>query len=377
MSVADTETRRFRPAEGSTIETNLTGKVRVNADRLTDFVAACFRHLGMPAEDALVSAQGIVLADLVGHESHGVSNNLSGAYLPGLESGVINARPNIRITRESPSTATWDADRAMGFVAATRAMADAMERADKVGSGWAAVGNSRHYGMAQIYSRMALPRDMIGLSMTNGLGTAVVPFGGLEPKLLTNPISVAVPCGQEPPFVLDMATSTAAAGKFQNYQRDGKKIPPTWALGRDGLPTTDPEEGLAVAKLLTFGGSPEGAAHKGYGLAVWVDIMCGALSSWGFSGQPGDEENMNYFLGAWKIDNFVPIERHRELMDERVRDLKATRPAPGFARVMVAGQPEWENMEDRKANGVPLHASVIEMLRAYAQKYGIDFALTT
>ena len=197
----------------------------------------------MPAEDALISAKGIVLADLVGHESHGVSNNLAGFYLPDLESGVINPRPNIRITRESPSTATWEADGAMGFVVATRAMEDAIERADKVGSGWAAVGNSRHYGMAQIYSRMALPRDMIGLSMTNGVTPGVVPFGGLDPKLGTNPISIAVPCGEEPPFVLDIATSTSAFGKIQNYQREGKPIPPTWALDRDGLPDDGPERG--------------------------------------------------------------------------------------------------------------------------------------
>src|SRR4029079_2993086 len=136
-------------------------------------VAAFFRHNNMPPDDAMVSAKGIVLADLVGHESHGVSNNLAGFYLPDLESGVINPRPNIHITRESPSTATWEADGAMGFVVSTRAMNDATERASKVGSRWAASGNSRHYGMAQIYSRMALDHDMIGFSMTNGVTPGV------------------------------------------------------------------------------------------------------------------------------------------------------------------------------------------------------------
>jgi L-2-hydroxycarboxylate dehydrogenase (NAD+) len=374
MAIA--ETRQFAPAEGSTIQTNLKGKVRVNADALTELVAAFFRHNNMPADDALTSAKGIVLADLVGHESHGVSNNLAGFYLPDLESGVVNARPNVRITRESPSTSTWEADGAMGFVVATRAMEDAIERADKVGSGWAAVGNSRHYGMAQVYSRMALPRDMIGFSMTNGVTPGVVPFGGLDAKLGTNPISVAVPCGEEPPFVLDIATSTSAFGKIQNYQREGKPIPPTWGLDKNGMPSTDPNEVMAGVKLLTFGGSREGAAHKGYGLGVWVDIMCGALSGWGFTAKPGEEENVNHFFGAWKVDNFVPIERHKQLMDERVRDLRSTTPAPGYARVMVAGQPEWENMEDRKVNGVPLHPTVIEMLKGYSKKYGVPYDLT-
>ncbi len=374
--MAVSEARTFTPAEGSTLEPNLKGKIRVNPDALTEFVAALFRYNKMPAADALVSAKGIVLADLVGHESHGVSNNLAGFYLPDLESGVVNARPNIRITRESPSTATWEADGAMGFVIATAAMNDAIERADKVGSGWAAVGNSRHYGMAQIYSRMALARDMIGFSMTNGVTPGVVPFGGLDPKLGTNPISVAVPCGEEPPFVLDIATSTTAFGKIDNYQREGKSIPPTWALDRNGIPTTDPAEAKAAVKLLTFGGTKEGAAHKGYGLGVWVDIMCGALSGWGFTAKPGEEENVNHFFGAWKVDNFVPIERHKQLMDERVRDLRSTTPAPGFKRVMVAGQPEWENLQDRTVNGIPLHPRVIEMLKGYAAKYGVPYDLT-
>jgi len=374
--MAITEARTFAPAEGSTIQANLKGKVRVDANALTELVATFFRHNNMPAEDAMISARGIVLADLVGHESHGVSNNLGGFYLPDLESGVVNARPNIRITRETPSTATWEADGAMGFVVSHRAMQDAIERARKVGSGWAAVGNSRHYGMAQIYSRMALEHDMIGFSLTNGVTPGVVPFGGLDPKLGTNPISVAIPCGEEPPVVLDMATSTSAFGKIQNYQREGKSIPSTWGLDKSGLPTTDPAEALAAVKLLTFGGSREGAGHKGYGLGVWVDVMCGALSGWGFTAKPGEEENVNHFFGAWRVDAFVPIERHKQLMDERVRDLRSTTPAPGFARVMVAGQPEWENMEDRKVNGVPLHPTVIDMLKGYAKKYGVAYDLT-
>ena len=374
--MAATEATTFAPAEGSTIYSNPKNKIRVNGDALTEFVAACFRHNGMPATDAMTSAKGIVLADLVGHESHGVSNNLAGFYLPDLESGVINPHPNMKITRESPSTATWEADHAMGFVIASRAMEDAIERASKVGSGWAAVGNSRHYGMAQIYSRMALAHDMIGFSMTNGVTPGVVPFGGLDPKLSTNPISVAIPAGEEPPFVLDIATTTAAFGKIDNYEREGKSIPPTWGLGHDGLPTTDPAEAKAAVKLLTFGGTPEGAAHKGYGLGVWVDIMCGALSGWGFIGKPGEEENVNHFFGAWNVDNFVPIARHKELMDARLRDLKSTTPQPGFKRVMVAGQPEYENLVDRKANGIPLHPRVIEMLKGYAVKYKLPYDLT-
>src|ERR1700682_3002973 len=133
MAIA--ETRHFAPAEGSTIQANLKGKIRVDANRLTELVAAFFRHNKMPAKDAMISAQGIVLADLVGHESHGVSNNLAGFYLPDLESGVVNARPNIRITRALPSTATWEADGAMGFVGPPRARRHRRRRGGRTGRG--------------------------------------------------------------------------------------------------------------------------------------------------------------------------------------------------------------------------------------------------
>lgn len=368
-------TRTFAPAEGSTLATNLNGRVRVPADRLTAFVAACFTHVGLSEEHAEISARGIVLADLVGHESHGVSNNLAGFYLPGLETGGINARPNIRIVHETPVTARWEADRGMGFVVGHTAMSDAIERAKRSGVGFAAVANSRHYGMAQVYSRMALAHDMIGFSLTNGVTPGVVPFGGIEAKLGTNPISVACPCGEEPPFVLDIATTTAAFGKIQNHQRDGEPIPTTWALDKDGHPTTDPQAAIEAVKLLPFGGSAEGAGHKGYGLMVWVDIFCGALSGAGFTAKPGEEENVNHFFGAWRVDAFVPVDEYKSLMDARMRDLRSTEPAPGSDRVLVAGQAEWENLQDRTANGVPLHPSVIDMLRGYAKKYGLDFDL--
>ena len=367
--------RKFAPAEGSTIEVKTAGRVRVPADRLTAFLVACFTHLKMPKEHAEITARGIVLADLVGHESHGVSNNLAGFYLPGLESGEINARPNMRILHETPVTARWEADRGMGFVVGHTVMSDVIQRSQSVGAGFAAVGNSRHYGMAQVYSRMALAHDMIGLSMTNGVTPGVVPFGGLEAKLGTNPISVAIPCGEEPPFVLDMATTTAAFGKIQNYERDHKPIPPTWALDKTGHPTTDPTAAIEAVKLLPFGGSREGAGHKGYGLMVWVDVMCGALSGYGFTAKKGEEENVNHFFGAWRVDAFIPAAEHKRLMDERMRELRATPPAPGFERVLVAGQPEWENMQDRQKNGVPLHPTIIAMLKGYAEKYRLDFDL--
>jgi LDH2 family malate/lactate/ureidoglycolate dehydrogenase len=352
------------------------GRERVSPDKLRTLVTALLVHRGMPQDDALITAQGMISADLRGHESHGVSNNLHGFYLSGLEKGTINPRPNIRIVHETPSTARWDADLGMGFVVGHRVMQDVIRRAAAVGCGFAAVGNSRHYGMAQYYSLMALEHDMVGFSMTNGVTPGVVPFGGIDPRLNTNPITVAIPAGEEPPFVLDMATTPAAFGKIQNYAREGKQIPLGWALDADGQPTTDPATAMAAVRLLPLGGSREGAAHKGYGLGTWVDLFCGALSGFGFTGLPGDTENVNHFFGAWRVDAFVPVAEFKVLMDERLRELKGTRPAPGFDRVQVAGLPEWESQQDRLANGIPLHPTVIDMLRGYADRDGIAFDLS-
>lgn len=351
-------------------------RVRVDPDKLEAVVAAMLAHRGMPQADAEVGARGIVAADLRGHESHGVSNNLNGFYLPGLVNGTITPRPDIRIVHETPSTARWDADQGLGFVVGHRVMQDVIERARAVGSGFAAVGNSRHYGMAQFYSMMALEHDMIGFSMTNGVTPGVVPFGGIEPRLNTNPITVAIPAGEEPPFVLDMATTPAAFGKIQNYARDGKPIPEGWALDEEGRSTTDPDVAIKAVRLLPLGGTAEGSAHKGYGLATWVDLFCGALSGFGFTGLPGDDENVNHFFGAWRIDAFMPADEFKSLMDERLRVLKATTPAPGFERVKVAGQPEWETEQERRANGIALHPSVVEMLGEIAAGDGIPFEIS-
>jgi L-2-hydroxycarboxylate dehydrogenase (NAD+) len=349
---------------------------RVDPDKLRSLVTSLLTHRGMPDEDARITAAGIVSADLRGHESHGVSNNLFGFYLPGLEAGSVNPRPDIRIIHETPSTARWDADQGMGFVVGHRVMQDVMERARSVGSGFAAVGNSRHFGMAQFYSLMALEHDMVGLSMTNGVTPGVVPFGGRDARLSTNPISVAIPAGDEPPFVLDMSTTPAPFGKVQNYVRDGKPIPAGWALDANGVPTTDPEIAMEGLRLLPLGSSPEGSAHKGYGLGTWVDLFCGGLSSFGFIGRAGDTQNVNHFFGAWRVDAFMPAGEFKALMDERLRELKATPTAPGFDRVQVAGLPEWETQEDRLAHGIPLHADVLAELRERADSDGIPYDLS-
>jgi L-2-hydroxycarboxylate dehydrogenase (NAD+) len=350
-------------------------RVRVDPVRLERFVADALQRLGMPPEDAAVTAAGLVLADLRGHESHGVSNNLMGSYVPGIRSGQINPRPSVRIVQETAVTARWDGDDGLGFVVGYRVMQDVIRRTREYGTAWAAVANSRHYGMAQQYPLMALPHDQIGLTMTHSLTAGVVPFQGREPRYDTNPISVAAPAGSEPPFVLDMATTTVAGGKIANAMRDGVPIPPTWALGRDGLPTTDAREALDSLLMLPLGATKEGSAHKGSGLAVWVDIMCGVLSLTGFPGIATDHNEVGHFFGAWRVDAFAPLDEYRWMMDARLRDIRDTPPAPGYDRVYYAGLPEWEAEQANRAKGVPLHPAVIEKLRNLGAETGAPFDL--
>lgn len=349
-------------------------RVRVRAEPLEQFVTGIFEHLGLPPADARVSGRGLVLADLRGHESHGVSSNFFW-YVDALRSGHINPRPDIRIVQDSAAITRWDGDFGHGFVVGDRVMREVIERADRYGCAFASVGRSRHYGMAQIYSLLALERDQIGLSMTNSHTSGVVPFGGAEARYDTNPITVAAPAGDEDPFVLDMATTTVAGGKIGVAARNKVPIPTTWALGRDGRPTTDPDEALDVVKMLPLGASKAGSGHKGAGLAVWVEIMCGVLSFRGFAGRTDDPGEVNHFFGAWKIAAFGPLEEYRELMDARLRSIRETPPAEGFERVLHAGQPEAESQREREANGIPLHPSVVERLQALAGETRVPLGL--
>lgn len=354
--------------------TDSAARVRVSPARLEHLVTKIFEYLKLPSDHARMVARALVDADLRGHESHGVSNYIKYIYYPGLTEGLINPAPDIRISHETPTTARWEADGAMGHVAGNMAMRDAIERARKYGSGFTTVANSRHYGMAQHYAVMALEHDMIGVSMTNS-GVLATPFQGMEAKLGTNPIAVAIPAGEEPPFVLDMATTTVAWGKIMNAARDGKQMPLGWGYDTAGFPTTDPGAAMDAKLMLPLGGSKDGSAHKGYGLATWVEIFCGVLSGTGFGMQLG-RDNVGHFFGAWQIEAFMPKLEFKAMMDSLLRDLKATKPAPGFDRVLVAGIPEWETMADRSANGIPLHPTVVDMLRDYAIEVGAEFDLT-
>jgi len=343
--------------------------------------------MDVPAEDAFITADVLVLADLRGVDSHGVARLRR--YVDGLRNGVMMARPNICVIHETPATALIDGGAGLGQPVSVRAMRMAIDKASQVGAGFVAVRNSNHYGIAGYYAMMALARDMIGISMTNA-DVLVVPTFGRDAMLGTNPISVAAPAGQERPFVLDMATSAVPRGKLEVYDRLGKPIPLGWATDETGQPTTDAHRVLenfrsrAGGGLLPLGGAGEEyGGHKGYGLALLVDVLSGVLPGAGYANTiyPKTPEgkplpaNVGHFFGAIRVDAFRPLDEFKATMDDIIRRLKNSAKAEGHNRIYIHGEKEFEMEDDRRANGIPLHPKVVADLQKIAKETGIEYNL--
>lgn len=342
--------------------------VRVDGAALLATTTALFEQLGVPADDAALAADVLVAADLRGVDSHGVSNMLK-TYLDRYVDGSANLTPNWRIVRERASIANIDADRGLGVIAAPKAMEIAIAKARETGVGVVTITNAGHLGMAAYHAMLALPHDMIGVCMT-AAGPAVAPTFGREPRLGTNPMALAAPAGEEPAFVFDMATSVVPVNKIRNAHRMGAMLPPGHIADAEGRPLM--EEVLAPAEylMLPLGSSREMGSHKGYGLASVVEILCSVMSGAGF-GMKLWRGNYRHFVAAYDVEAFSDVAEFKDNMDEFLRVLKATPPAAGQERVMVAGQPEWEMLAERTANGIPLHREVVEWFRGRCAEAGV------
>jgi len=361
--------------------------VRVWADPLKDFCVRVFTKMGVPEEDARITADVLVTADLRGIDSHGVARLRR--YVNGLRSGMMVARPEVKVVAETPATMLIDAGAGLGQPVSYRAMQRAIQKALDVGAGFVTVRNSNHYGIAGYYAMMALEHNCVGISMTNA-AVLVVPTFGRDAMLGTNPIAVAVPAGEERPFVLDMATSTVPRGKLEVYHRLEKPIPLGWATDEAGRPTTDPGRVLENFKtragggLLPLGGAGELlGGHKGYGLALWVDIFCGVLSGAAYAdlvypktsdGKPLPS-NIGHFFGAWRVDAFRPLEEFKAAMDGLQRRLKGAPKAEGQTRIYIHGEKEFEEAERRMKEGIPLNPKVAADLQAIAEELGVEYDL--
>jgi LDH2 family malate/lactate/ureidoglycolate dehydrogenase len=347
---------------------------RVDHIKLAQFVQSAFERLGVPQNDARIAADGLVSADLRGVDTHGVIRFSPNAwYIKWLRDKEMNPRPNIRTVSESPSSALIDGDRGIGMVIGNRAMDLAIQKAKDCGVAMVGVRNSRHFGMSAYYAMKALSHDMIGIAMTNA-SRLVVPTFGREARFGTNPICVAVPALKEQPFVLDMATTTAAAGKLELAARRDHSIPIGWALDEKAEPTEDPKIAQKARRLLPLGGSREGGSHKGYGLAMVVEILCGVLTGT-ITALNANQDPRGHFFGAIRIDSFRPAAEFKNDMDRLIRELKSTPPITGQNRVYVAGEIEFETAKERAAKGIPLLDSVLKGLREVGEELGVRYDL--
>ena len=357
--------------------TDKAAKVRVNADKLRAFAQTIFECAGVPSDHAADAADVLVWANLHGVDTHGV-RNLKPLYIEGIANGKIEPKPTFRIEHETPVTARVDGDRGLGLAAGPWAMRLAMRKAQESGVGIVAVRNSHHYGAAGYHAMLAVPQDMIGVSLTailwaKGNSLGVLPTFGKVPMLSTNPISVAVPTGVEPTFLLDMATSITPYNRVLLYQEVGQPIPEGWALDSEGQPTTDP----AIARqLFPLGGSRETGGHKGYGLSVMVEIFCALLSGGWDQGENGFEQTRDaHFLMALRVDAFRPVPDFKAGMDAMIDALHNVPPVDGQERVMVAGEPEARTRQRRSEMGVPLAPNVMDDLAALAARFNVPLNL--
>ncbi|WP_224995858.1 Ldh family oxidoreductase [Cesiribacter sp. SM1] len=347
---------------------------------LLQFTEDIFRAMNCSAEEASLAAKVLVSADLRGVDSHGVAR-LSG-YVRLWEAKRINARPNIKVVHETPGTAVLDADGSLGLVSGPAAIDLAIQKAKTVGTGWVAVRNSNHFGIAGYHAMQALPHDMIGFAMTNA-SPLVAPTFAAERMLGTNPIAVAVPAGEEPPFVADFATTTAANGKLEILQRKQLPTPTGWVQDASGQSSTNPNELKSGGALLPLGSDIERGSHKGYCLGSIVDILSGVLSGANYGpwvppfvaflplapNLVGD--GIGHFFGAMRVDAFRPAEEFKASMDNWIRRFRSTKTVEGREKVLIPGDPEREMEARRITEGVPLLTPVVEDLQQLAQKLGV------
>ena len=349
-------------------------------ENLFAFAENVFLKIGCSAEDARLATTVLLSADLRGIDSHGIAR-LSG-YVRLWEAERVNARPKIKIVHETPSTAVVDGDKGLGLVVAPFAMQVAIDKAKNCGTGWVSVRNSNHYGIAAFHAMMALEQDMIGISMTNA-SALVAPTFSKERMLGTNPICVAIPAGNQPPFVADFATTTAANGKLEILQRKGEPMPEGWGQTGDGGNTRNANILKEGGALLPLGSDRVHSSHKGYALGSIVDIFSAVLSGASYGpwappfpayipmpeNMPG--EGLGHFFGAMRIDAFRPAEEFRQHMDRWIDRFRNAERIDEAQPVLVPGDPERAFEAERRTGGIPLVEPVIKDLLALGQKWGI------
>ncbi|MGI9334945.1 MAG: Ldh family oxidoreductase [Gammaproteobacteria bacterium] len=343
-------------------------EVRVEADVMRATVHDVFRALGMSEEHARQSTDALIYADLHGIDTHGVSNMLR-VYVDWFRDGTVNVDPHWRVLREAPATCTLDSDGAHGGVIGPHAMEMAIERARQYGVGAVNVHRGGHFGAAAYTAAMALEHDMIGVAMTAG-GLMMTPTFGAESLVGLNPIGIAAPARNEAPFVFDASMSGVAGNKVRIAERLGRGTLPGWIAEPDGSPIMEERAIPEGFMHLPLGGTREVGSHKGYGLAVMIEILTSVLAGAG-AGPDRRAGQALHFL-AYRIDAFTDLEQFKDDMDTYLRRLREAKTAPGAERVYYAGLHAHETEKERRAEGIPYHREVIVWFKKITGELAIE-----
>jgi L-2-hydroxycarboxylate dehydrogenase (NAD+) len=333
---------------------------RISGDQLRAFIAGAFEAVAVPRDEARAIAQLMAQADINGSEGHGVFRLPQ--YIRRIKGGAVNVKPNIRVEREMAGMALVHGDNGMGHLVMKFAAEKAIEKAKTAGVAWVGARWSNHAGPASLYASMPLTHNMIGLYMAVGSANHLPPWGGLDMLLSTNPIAVAVPAGDEPAVILDMATTVAAYGKVKTKAQRGEMMPEGWMMDRQGNPLTDPKranEGF----LLPIGG------YKGYGLALIIGLLAGNLNGAAmgkdvvdFNNDDTTETNTGHAIIAINIEAFQPLAEFKLGMDTLIRDIRNSQRLPGVDRIRLPGEGTHVARADREQHGIPMPEALLAAL---------------
>jgi LDH2 family malate/lactate/ureidoglycolate dehydrogenase len=336
--------------------------------------AACLtllRTVDVPEDQARIVADVLVRADLRGTTSHGVLR--LPAYIHKIQAGLLKPHTPWTCLRETPTTALYDAGMGLGPVAGLWGMKEAIKRAGQFGISAVGVRNASHFGIAAYYTLQAVEAGLIGVAISNA-AASMAPWGGVEARLGTNPICVAIPTQDEIPLVLDMAASVVARGKIRLAQHEGHPIPQGWALDSEGQPTTDPQVAIE-GTLLPIGGP------KGYGIALVNDILAGILT-----GSPSGVEvrsihdlqqpsPVGFFFQVLQIEVFSSPHEFFDRLGAQLTSIRNSPRARGVKRIYIPGEIEWECERDRRQNGIPIGSATLKSLHELAEELGVQIQL--
>ncbi|MDB5872225.1 MAG: yjmC [Ramlibacter sp.] len=344
-------------------------ETRIPAAQLRGFIAAAMSKLGLPEADAGIVADLMTEAEVQGSDGHGAIR--LAPYARRIRAGGINLKPDIHVVKEKAAMALLDGDNGMGHLVMQRAAQIAIEKARQCGIAWVGARLSNHAGPASLYARMALAQDMIGMYYAVGNANHLPPWGGPDMLLSTTPIAVAVPAGEEPAIVLDMATTVAAYGKVKAKAQRGEQMPEGWMIDRQGKPLTDPkhaEEGF----LMPIGG------YKGYGLALVVGILAGTLNGAAMGSETIDFNkddvsvtNTGQAIVVIDPDAFGDIDEFKARVDKLIRELRASERMPGVDRIWLPGEQSHAKRIANERDGLAMSPALLAQLDTVAKDLGI------